>query len=192
MPAREVVDSRERLPQPMQGLWQPVGRRIQAERAAFSLHTAFGDDALQERSAGAIHERFHIVVVADVHERVAPVRQTQAAGWRFREMDGEPIAIGEAELRAQHQRTIRTSINAHVLAQTFAQVSECVFVDGHGASLVERAELHHPLRDSNGASRLPKSVASAASTSPRIVYTSLSSTNAQRPWSPSWFTAGTQ
>ena len=61
------------------------------------------------------------MLVADMHEGVAAVRQAQAARGRLCQMEGIAVAVREAEMRAQHELAVRALIDTHVLTEAFAQ-----------------------------------------------------------------------
>ena len=61
------------------------------------------------------------MVVAQVHERVPVVGQSHSAGTEVLDMDGEAIAVGEFEARAEHESAIRAGHEPHLPAQGLAE-----------------------------------------------------------------------
>ena len=82
---RQVIDLGQRLSESKDGLRQPVGSRVETQGAAIlvPLQSTFVHDAFEKHPPGSIHEHVDIVLIADVHERVAAVRQPQSTRCRF-------------------------------------------------------------------------------------------------------------
>ena len=107
-----------------------------------------------------------------MHERVPTVGQSKPAGRRLGDMYREAIAVGEREVRAQHQRAVRTLVDPDLLAETLAQESsERIRVEGHrfglGASCLASTPLtlKSSVRQASAPSTVsnrPVSVASAS------------------------------
>ena len=117
----QVVDPRQCLAEAEDRLGELLDGGIEAECAAVSFDTALIRNPFQQLPARSRQERIDVVVVADVHQRVASIGQAHAAGPRFRDVDGETVAVGEFEMGAQHQRPVGTFRELHVLAQPLAE-----------------------------------------------------------------------
>ena len=72
------------------------------ERTAIPLDSSLADDALQQLSPRTFQKRVNIVVVAEVRESMAAIRQANASGTGFRDMHREPVSVGKLKLRTQH------------------------------------------------------------------------------------------
>ena len=132
---REVVDPSERLPEAEYRFRQPFGGRVEAEGAAVPLQPALAHDAFEEHSPGSVQERIDVVLIADMHEGMAAIRQPEPARRGLGKVDREPVPVGEPEARPHHQRAVRARFDPHVLAQAFAQEGlERVGVDVHNGS----------------------------------------------------------
>ena len=133
---REVVDPRQRLAEPEDRLGELLDGGIEPERSAILFDTGLAHDAFQHLPARSRQERIDVVVVADVHQGVAPIRQAYATGPRPRDVDGEAVAVGKLEMGVQHQRTIGTFRKPHVLAQPLAEKAlQCTGIEIHRGNL---------------------------------------------------------
>ena len=100
---RQVMDPRQRLPEATHGLGQPVQGGVEPEHAAVPFNARFVHDAFEHPSSRTLQARIDVVVVADVHEGVAAVRQAHSARSGFRQMDRKSVSVGKLEVRSQQQ-----------------------------------------------------------------------------------------
>ena len=75
-----------------------LGGGIDGEHSAVVAYVALADDAFEQHSPCAGQERVDVVLVADVHEGVAMVRQAKASRGRRGQVEGKAVAVGNPPL----------------------------------------------------------------------------------------------
>lgn len=126
------MDACDRLAESKYGFRQPFLRSADSESASFPLDSTLAEDVLQKNPSRPFEKRVYIMLVANAHERIALIRQSEpavpASGQTYRKC----VSIGKAELRLQHQLTVSPLRHPHVLAQLSAQqVLERVRIETH-------------------------------------------------------------
>ena len=136
----QVVDPGQCLTEPEERGRHLIRRCLQGEDAVLFVDAALANNLLAQRGTCALVEGIDVMLVADMHQRVAAVAQPDAAARRFGEIDGIVVSVRERERRFQHEHVVVTPVNADVGAQPLAQQPfQLHVVKGHRTSPARQA-----------------------------------------------------